>query len=382
MPPHAPHPAPAAAQRLAAVLRLSALGDVALTTGVLHRVFQRTGTRFIYITRAALAPLLAGNPAIAAVHAVDETRLRGAAWAEQAAEIASALAERCPGLPLYDLHGTLRARVLAARWPGPVTRYPKFSLARRLFRLTRLGALRRFLERLSVPQRYALAFEPEGVPAADLLPRLFLAPAEVARGRELVRAALPPAAPDSADAPRPVALHPYATHPDKAWPREHWLELARLLDQRGVPWLVVGRDPEPLFPGDPRDLTGRTDLRATCAVLAACAALATNDSGPMHLAGGVNTPVVALFGPTARAWGFAPRGPRDVVLERDLPCRPCTLHGDHRCRHGRACLTDIPPAAVLEALLGQTAPDHAPAPGPDHAPAPGPAPDKDKEAPS
>jgi ADP-heptose:LPS heptosyltransferase len=71
----------------------------------------------------------------------------------------------------------------------------------------------------------------------------------------------------------------------------------------------------------------------------------------MHLAGGVDTPVLALFGPTSREWGFFPAGERDVVLQLDMPCRPCSLHGSKLCSHGAACLTRISPDMACKALL-------------------------------
>ncbi len=148
---------------------------------------------------------------------------------------------------------------------------------------------------------------------------------------------------------RPVALHPYAAHPNKTWPAGHWRELARLLDAAGIPWVALGRG-TPLFPGYPADLANRTSLRETSALLAASRALVSGDSGPLHMAGAVGTPVVALFGPTTREWGFYPAGSDDVVLERALPCRPCSLHGNTSCRHAGRCLADISPEEALEAL--------------------------------
>ena len=74
---------------------------------------------------------------------------------------------------------------------------------------------------------------------------------------------------------RIVALHPYATHPNKAWPRSHWTDLAAALTQADLPWVVIGRDEHPLFPGDPRDLTGATNLRETCAILKSADLLVT-----------------------------------------------------------------------------------------------------------
>lgn len=323
----------------AVVFRLSALGDVALATGVLERWRGLRGTRFTFVTRSGPAELLRGHPAVEEVVVPDESRMQGLGWWEQAGE----LARRFQGLPLIDLHATPRSRMLSLRWKGAVHRYPKFTLARRLFRLTRNQGLARRLEATGVPQRYALALEESAPDPALVRPRIFLDQVELDAGRELARGV-------GAGGPL-VALHPYATHPDKAWPREHWSALARLLEESGHSWLVVGRDDDPAFPGNPRDLTGATDLRATCAVLAACDLLVTNDSGPMHLATGVETPVVALFGPTARAWGFFPQGERDVVLERaDMACRPCSLHGSGSCANDRACLASIAPREVLDAI--------------------------------
>ena len=78
--------------------------------------------------------------------------------------------------------------------------------------------------------------------------------------------------------------------------------------------------------------------------------LVTGDSGPMHLANGVDTPVLAMFGPTCREWGFFPSGPNDRVIQLDMPCRPCSLHGSGTCSKGNACIMDILPDRVLAEL--------------------------------
>ncbi|MGE4296888.1 MAG: glycosyltransferase family 9 protein [Desulfovibrionaceae bacterium] len=322
------------------VVRLGHLGDVALATGVLRWWHATRGWRFVFVTRAANAPLLQGHPAIDTVVAVPETSLDGAAWLAQC----RALAARFPGHGLLDLHGTLRSRVLARSWTGPVRRYPKFPLRRRLYLATRWPLLAGPLFATNVPQRYALAVEAAAPDRAELLPSITLAPAELEAGRVALAPLLRPGAPC-------VALHPYATHPDKAWPADHWRTLAARLDAASVNWFAIGRADAPI-PGldAARDFTNRTDLRQTCALLAHAAALVTGDSGPMHLASGVGTPVISLFGPTNAAWGFVPAGPRDVVLERPLACRPCSLHGKRPCPHGRECLAGIAVDAVMDAV--------------------------------
>ena len=71
----------------------------------------------------------------------------------------------------------------------------------------------------------------------------------------------------------------------------------------------------------------------------------------MHLAGGVGTPVVAVFGPTAQQFGFYPFRMQSEVLAHALSCRPCTAQGGERCPQGHfRCMLDTPPAAVLAAV--------------------------------
>uniref|UniRef100_B8DJX6 Glycosyl transferase family 9 n=1 Tax=Nitratidesulfovibrio vulgaris (strain DSM 19637 / Miyazaki F) TaxID=883 RepID=B8DJX6_NITV9 len=362
------------------VVRLSALGDVVLTTGVLLWLHRARGWRFVVLTRPQWAPVFRNHPAVDRVATVDPRDLRPAALPGFVRGLAASL----PGAGLLDLHGTLRSRLLGLLWPGPVRRYPKFSLERRLF--LRSGG-RLFRERLrasNVTQRYALAVQDAPPPRSALLPRILLDDAESARGVALLRdagllpAGTPVGTPGATDgAPvtaRPlVALHPYSTHPDKAWLPDAWRDLARRLSAAGYAWFVVGRsggkgnavaapggdEAAPLFALVEQarragrlaaDFTDRTDLRETCALLAAADVLVTGDSGPMHLAAAVGTPVVALFGPTTREWGFYPEGPRDVVLETGDACRPCSLHGSRRCAHSGRCMTGIAPDAVFAAV--------------------------------
>ena len=75
-----------------------------------------------------------------------------------------------------------------------------------------------------------------------------------------------------------------------------------------------------------------------------------NDSGITHLSSAVGTPVVAVFGPTHPALGFAPRGLFDRVVEVDEPCRPCSLHGKKKCyRENLYCFTRLTPEMVYGA---------------------------------
>ncbi len=325
---------------LAVVVRLSSLGDVVLTTGVLSHWHATKRLVALVVTRARFAPLFVGHPAVTATVGVSPQDARGLAWWR----FTRRLAGKFRGRPLIDLHGSLRSRLLRLAWSGPVHASPRFRLERRRYLRSRDERARSVLLSASVPQRYALAIEKAPPPRESLRPVLVLGPQERERAGRLLE--------EAGVRTSPVAIHPYATHAAKTWPRDRWLALLEALSRAGHEWVVVGTDPLPLV-GGPHDFTNATDLRTTAALLAGARALVTADSGPLHLARAVGTPVVALFGPTTREWGFYPDGPRDRVLERPLPCRPCSLHGRAVPRCRQECLRDITPEEVtlhLEAI--------------------------------
>ncbi len=324
----------------AVVVRLGHMGDVALTTGVLEYWRKTRGMHFIFLTKEAFTPILKNHPAIEHIYPVKADALAGTkAWLRQC----SRLAREFGHLPLLDLHGTLRSRILGLRWPSPVRRYPKSGLHRRIFSRTGSPKFRSMLERTNVPQRYAMALERKAIPATELLPHIVMTASENTKALDLIH----PLRKNTAL----VALHPYATHPAKQWPEAHWRTLIKQLEQANIDWVVVGRNKMPFFSQNiDNDLTNRTDLRTTCAILAAADVMITNDSGPMHLASGVKTPVVALFGPTAKVWGFYPAGTQDIVLEREMDCRPCSLHGATECTRGLECLSGITPDQTMAAI--------------------------------
>lgn len=86
--------------------------------------------------------------------------------------------------------------------------------------------------------------------------------------------------------------------------------------------------------GNYTDLTGKTSLRQLAAVLDKCDVLFTTDSGPMHIAVAVGTPVVAIFGPTIPEFGFTPYDEKSVIISKSLSCKPCSLHGTDICPLG------------------------------------------------
>lgn len=101
------------------------------------------------------------------------------------------------------------------------------------------------------------------------------------------------------------------------------------------------------------DLAGAIDLVSLAALLQRLAVLVTGDTGPMHLAAAVGTPVVAVFGPSDPA-RYAPLSPLARIIRVDLPCSPCNRirRPPARCvGHVPDCLAGVSTTRVHEAAL-------------------------------
>ena len=97
------------------------------------------------------------------------------------------------------------------------------------------------------------------------------------------------------------------------------------------------------------DLTGATSLQVLAGVMSLAASCVSNDSGAMHLAGAVGTPLVAIFGPT-REKETAPltrHGGRAEVLLNEIWCRPCMLR---ECPFDHQCMTRLRPERVFDSV--------------------------------
>jgi heptosyltransferase-1 len=151
------------------------------------------------------------------------------------------------------------------------------------------------------------------------------------------------------------ALHPAARWETKRWPADRFALLAdRLAEERGWRVVLVAGEAERVqvdavvrrMRQPCLDLSGRTTLPQLATVLRRATLLVTNDSGPMHLAVAVGTPVVALFGPTDPR-KIGPYGAGHAVLQADIDCAPC---GRQRCVQGLACMNAITVDAVEDAV--------------------------------
>ena len=160
---------------------------------------------------------------------------------------------------------------------------------------------------------------------------------------------------------RLAGVHPGAAWATKRWLAERFSELCRRLKSEGMTPVLIGGPADAALGAEialasgAADLIGRTDLEELKSLMGRLSLFVTNDSGPMHLAAAAGVPVVAIFGATTRELGFFPYGSGHRVVESDLACRPCGLHGARSCPEGhflcmRLLSVDRVHQACLEAL--------------------------------
>ncbi|MGE5333981.1 MAG: lipopolysaccharide heptosyltransferase II [Nitrososphaerota archaeon] len=220
--------------------------------------------------------------------------------------------------------------------------------------------------RYATPQhetRYVLALAQAAggiVEAEDARPRLHVIPKEqqeMAAMIRLARAKLGRSGPV-------VAMHAGARNGQaKRWPTRHFAALAdQLAEELDALVVVTGAPNEASLARAIAsqaqhlllNVSGKTSLPQLVAVLAESDVLVTGDSGPMHIACAVETPVVVMHGPTDPALS-GPTAPDAIVLRHRLWCSPCyDASATAECRFGNPiCMKAIAPRAVFGAVQRQ-----------------------------
>lgn len=153
-----------------------------------------------------------------------------------------------------------------------------------------------------------------------------------------------------------VVMHPGASAPSRRYPAERFGIVADALwQQRGVPTVFTGTEDDRGLVSQARagmrtvpiDLTGQLSLGELAGVIGHASLLVSNNTGPVHMAAALDTPVVdlyALTNPQHTPWQAMAK-----VLSHDVPCRHC-LQSVCPEAH-QACLTGIHPNQVVQACL-------------------------------
>jgi heptosyltransferase-2 len=158
-------------------------------------------------------------------------------------------------------------------------------------------------------------------------------------------------------------LNPGAEYgPAKRWPVEKFIAAAKEIQQRtNCAWILFGGKSDAVITSqiesairNPQsaifNFAGKTSLRELMSLLKLCRVLLTNDSGPMHVAAALGTPVVAPFGSTSPelTGPGLPGDTRHHLLKSGAPCSPCFLR---ECPIDFRCMNGVGVERVVEAVL-------------------------------
>jgi heptosyltransferase-2 len=335
------------ARRSSLVVQTSFLGDMVLTTPLIAHLAER-GPVDVVCTPGAAA-LLANNPHVRDVIAYDKRRAdRGiGGFLRLAAKLRERKYESA-----YHAQGSARSGALTMA-AGVRDRVGFASSAGRLFYTTRVAPIENMhhaARLLSLGTRDPM----RAMTRDQIRPRLY--PGDVERN------AVTTLLGDAAREPF-IALAPGSVWATKRWP--YYAELASKLAVLARVVVIGGPDDRALANeivsatgATAIDATGKLSLLASGELIGRASVLVTNDSAPQHLASAMNTPTVAVFGPTVPEFGFGPLAARAIVVgHHDLACRPCDRHGPQKCPLGHwRCMREITPQMVVDSI-NSVAPD-------------------------
>jgi len=321
------------------LVKLSSFGDVLHALPTLEALRAAyPGAHITWLVEAAYAPLLSGHPALDEVWIAPRLRPSEVFSGSNPATLMTLLHQlrASPFDLVVDVQGLLKSALWVALARSP--RKIGYDKTRELSYLALTERVRPFDPEAHAVRRYLNLAHYLGAPPDPPRFRLGLDTAAD------ISALIP------AEADRPlVVLHPGARWVSKLWPPASWARLAEWFRGQGFQVAVTGSRADrelvvaiaaqcraPLL-----NLAGRTSLAQLAGILRQARIAVTTDTGAMHLAAALGTPVAALFGPTA-PWRTGPFGDGHQVVRLGLPCSPCFKR---QCPAPR-CLNDLFPAMV------------------------------------
>ncbi len=329
------------------IIRLSSIGDVAMTIPVIYSVAKAyPEDTFTVLTQTFLIPVFINRPQNVQVLGINtkasEKSLLGLH------RFSSALVKYDYDM-VVDIHNVTRSQIIRSyfKLKGiPVFVYNRNSKTRK--KLTRRKN-KELKPMQSVVKDYMDAFHKAGFNFENTFTSLYQdIPAELTGIKQLT-------------GPKTgywIGIAPFAKHRGKIYPTDYMEKVVELLSKREdtTIFLFGGRGYEEAvleqwayqYP-HVKSVVGRYSLDSELALISELDLLVCMDSANMHFASLVGTPVVSIWGATHPYAGFYgyKQDPR-LAIQLDLPCRPCSAYGQKNCHRGDwACMTQLLPEMIV-----------------------------------
>jgi ADP-heptose:LPS heptosyltransferase len=332
------------------VIRLSAIGDVAMTVPVLQQLLQQNpGVQITVLTQKLLAPLFEPLERTTVYTVETKGKHKGL---KGMYKLFRELKRQYRFDAVADLHNVLRSKVLSFLFKTAGISTVSIDKGRREKKLLTAKENKRLVQLKTSFQRYADVFNSLGLP-------LILNTSQ----HPFAKQALPPASvPFFKPTKKNICIAPFAKHEEKMYPITKMKAIIKNLWENNLyqVFLLGGgknetailNDWEKEFPGV-INLAGKFLFKEELAIISHMDIMISMDSANMHLASLFGVPVVSVWGathPFAGFYGWAQ--PAENAVQIDLYCRPCSVFGNKPCYRGDyACMQQLPEEKIIEKVI-------------------------------
>ena len=332
------------------VIRLSAMGDVAMTVPVLQQLLQQNpDVKITVLTQNFMAPLFEPLERIA-VHAIEtKGRHKGLTGLYN---LFSELKKQYQFDAIADLHNVLRSKVIRSLFRIAGYKTAGIDKGRKEKRELTSRRNKHLVQLKTSFQRYADVFTSLGL-------RLMLDVFQPPFSKQPLPSTM---APHFAVAKKNICIAPFAKHEEKMYPPAKMKKIIHKLcgdPQYQVFFLGGGKNEVAILnewtkelPGV-INLAGKFSFKEELAIISHMDLMVSMDSANMHLASLFGVPVISVWGathPFAGFYGWAQPGANAVQI--DLYCRPCSVFGNKPCYRGdHACMQQLREEIIIEKVI-------------------------------
>ncbi|GBD89384.1 ADP-heptose--LPS heptosyltransferase 2 [bacterium BMS3Abin04] len=312
------------------IIRLSSLGDVLLTTPLIRTLRNKYPNISIdFVVKESYLEALKYNIHLRQILTYHPDRTK---------ELTEQLKKKRYNL-VIDLQNNLRSNKISSKLKARKVVFKKPTLKKFLLVKFKINLL---TDKKPIPVLYSQSVKSIELDGKGL--ELFI-PSEIKSGL---------------DEDKYIGFCPGSRHFTKMWPAEYFIELGNMLTQNGFKIVLFGgRDDKEITDQIEKrikysiNLCNNNKLLQTAKDMKKCSLVVCNDSGLMHTASAVQTPVAAVFGSTVQEFGFSPYKAKAIILEnKSLSCRPCSHIGRDKCPKDHfKCMLDIKPKDVYNNII-------------------------------
>lgn len=324
------------------IIRLSSIGDILLTTSVIRQIrLKYPEAKISFVTKEIFSDLLLHNPHLDKIYTLKNKKTGLKLLLDEL--------KKSKFDQVIDLHNNFRSNYIRYNLSYDNRFVYLKPILKRL--LLVYFKLNKFTAPYSIPELYLKTIKKMGVTDDGKGLELFW-PSKVDEELKKLTTSI------NQDY---IVIAPGAGFFTKRWPIEYFADLITKIKKAWPEYsiCVLGSADERILAeylaeqeDDIHDFCGKLSLLQAASLIKKAKTIISNDSGLMHIATAVQTPVIAIFGSTVQEFGFFPFRAKHIVVEnKQINCRPCSHVGKKNCpRKHFNCMREIKPEQVLNAV--------------------------------